>query len=59
MQYATCFSWKKNKYSNMCGKEIQFVKDRGVPVFGVYIDGSVSNTNLSDELSCNRTISLD
>ena len=38
-------------------KEISFAKEANVPIFGVYVDGSDSNTNLPAGLQRNRTIS--
>lgn len=40
-------------------KEIKMAKDQGVPVFGVYVDGANSLSNLPDGLQRNRTISWD
>ncbi len=37
-------------------KEIKFAKDQSVPVFGVYVGGADSNSNLPDGLARNRTI---
>jgi hypothetical protein len=37
-------------------KEIQMAKDQNVPVFGVYVGGADTNTNLPDGLQRNRTI---
>ncbi|MDI9336008.1 MAG: TIR domain-containing protein [Gammaproteobacteria bacterium] len=37
-------------------KEIKMAKDQDVPVFGVYVDGSNSSSNLPDGLQHNRTI---
>lgn len=38
-------------------KEIKMAKDQSVPVFGVYVDGANSSSNLPDGLPRNRTIS--
>lgn len=38
-------------------KEIKMAKDQNVPVFGVYVDGANSSSNLPDGLQRNRTIS--
>ena len=38
-------------------KEIEMAKDQSVPVFGVYVDGANSNSNLPKGLQRNRTIS--
>ncbi len=38
-------------------KEITMAKDRDVPVFGVYVDGANSSSNLPKGLARNRTIS--
>lgn len=38
-------------------KEIKMAKDRNVPVFGVYVEGANSSSNLPDGLQRNRTIS--
>lgn len=40
-------------------KEIAFAKDQSVPLFGVYIDGANTNSNLPTGLARNRTISWD
>ncbi len=40
-------------------KEIKMAKDQDVPVFGVYVDGANSSSNLPDGLQRNRTISWD
>jgi hypothetical protein len=40
-------------------KEIKFAKDQNVPVFGVYVGGADSSSNLPDGLQRNRTISWD
>lgn len=40
-------------------KEIKMAKDQNVPVFGVYVDGANSSSNLPDGLQRNRTISWD
>ncbi len=37
-------------------KEIKMAKDQNVPVFGVYVDGANSSSNLPDGLQRNRTI---
>jgi MTH538 TIR-like domain (DUF1863) len=37
-------------------KEIKMAKDQNVPVFGVYVGGADSSSNLPDGLQCNRTI---
>jgi len=37
-------------------KEITMAKDQNVPVFGVYVDGANSNSNLPSGLQRNRTI---
>lgn len=37
-------------------KEIQMAKDQNVPIFGVYVGGADTNTNLPDGLQRNRTI---
>lgn len=38
-------------------KEITMAKDQDVPVFGVYVDGANSSSNLPTGLARNRTIS--
>ncbi len=38
-------------------KEIKMAKDQDVPVFGIYVDGANSNSNLPTGLQRNRTIS--
>ena len=38
-------------------KEITMAKDQNVPVFGVYVDGANSSSNLPSGLARNRTIS--
>ena len=38
-------------------KEITMAKDQDVPVFGVYVDGANSSSNLPKGLARNRTIS--
>lgn len=40
-------------------KEITMAKDQDVPVFGVYVDGANSSSNLPNGLARNRTISWD
>ncbi|AKB61758.1 TIR domain-containing protein [Methanosarcina mazei] len=40
-------------------KEIKFAKDQNIPVFGVYVGGADSSSNLPDGLQRNRTISWD
>lgn len=40
-------------------KEIKMAKDQDVPVFGVYVDGANSSSNLPDGLQRNRTIAWD
>lgn len=40
-------------------KEIKMAKDQDVPVFGVYVDGADSSSNLPDGLQRNRTIAWD
>ncbi len=40
-------------------KEIQMAKDQNVPVFGVYVDGANTLSNLPDGLARNRTIAWD
>ena len=37
-------------------KEIKMAKDQNVPVFGIYVGGADSTSNLPDGLSRNRTI---
>lgn len=37
-------------------KEIKMAKDQNIPIFGVYIDGANSSSNLPDGLQRNRTI---
>ena len=37
-------------------KEIKMAKDQDVPVFGVYVDGANTNSNLPGGLARNRTI---
>ncbi len=39
------------------GKEITMAKDQDVPVFGVYVDGANTTSNLPSGLPRNRTIS--
>jgi MTH538 TIR-like domain (DUF1863) len=46
---------------NMAGatgvtKEIKMAKDNNVPIFGVYVDGANSNSNLPYGLAKNRTV---
>jgi len=38
-------------------KEIKFAKELNVPIFGVYVDGADSNSNLPEGLARNRIIS--
>ena len=38
-------------------KEIQMAKDQDIPVFGIYVDGANSTSNLPTGLQRNRTIS--
>ena len=38
-------------------KEIKMAKDQDVPVFGVYVGGANTNSNLPTGLARNRTIS--
>ena len=40
-------------------KEISMANDQSVPVFGVYVDGANSSSNLPSGLARNRTISWD
>lgn len=40
-------------------KEIEMAKDQNVPVFGVYVDGANTTSNLPKGLARNRTISWD
>ena len=40
-------------------KEIKIAKDQNVPVFGVYVDGADTSSNLPDGLQRNRTIAWD
>jgi CHASE2 domain-containing sensor protein len=40
-------------------KEISMAKDQDVPVFGVYVDGADSSSNLPSGLQRNRTIAWD
>ena len=40
-------------------KEIKMAKEQNVPVFGVYVGGANSSSNLPDGLQRNRTISWD
>ncbi len=40
-------------------KEITMAKSQDVPVFGVYVDGADSSSNLPDGLQRNRTIAWD
>jgi hypothetical protein len=40
-------------------KEITMAKDQEVPVFGVYVDGANTSSNLPNGLQRNRTISWD
>lgn len=42
--------------ANGVAKEIKMAKDQNVPVFGVYIGGANSTSNLPDGLMRNRTI---
>lgn len=40
-------------------KEIQMAKDQNVPIFGVYVDGANTSSNLPTGLARNRTIAWD
>lgn len=40
-------------------KEITMAKDQDVPVFGVYLDGANTSSNLPTGLQRNRTIAWD
>ena len=40
-------------------KEIAMAKDQNVPVFGVYVDGANTTSNLPGGLQRNRTITWD
>lgn len=40
-------------------KEISFAKDQNVPVFGVYVNGANTTSNLPSGLQRNRTIAWD
>ena len=40
-------------------KEIKMAKEQNVPVFGVYVGGAGTSSNLPDGLARNRTISWD
>ncbi len=42
--------------ANGVAKEIKMAKDQNVPVFGVYVGGADSSSNLPDGLPRNRTI---
>jgi hypothetical protein len=41
------------------GKEIKMADDQNIPVFGVYVDGANSSSNLPNGLARNRTIDWD
>lgn len=43
--------------ANGVDKEIAMAKDNNVPVFGVYVDGANTTSNLPKGLALNRTIS--
>lgn len=71
-QWETLIKSKINKCNMLivlCGKtmasaagvsiEIKMAKDQDVPVFGVYVDGANSSSNLPDGLQRNRTIAWD
>jgi len=45
--------------SSGVSKEITMAKDQDVPVFGVYVDGANTSSNLPTGLARNRTISWD
>lgn len=50
----------KNTYSATgVKKEISFAKENDVPVFGVYVGGANTETDLPDGLQRNRTIAWD
>lgn len=38
-------------------KEIKMAKNQGIPVFGIYVDGANTSSNLPSGLAKNRTIS--
>ena len=40
-------------------KEIKMAKDNDVPIFGVYVGGADSNSNLPDGLPRNRVVKWD
>lgn len=40
-------------------KEIKMAKDQNVPIFGIYVGGADSTSNLPDGLARNRTIKWD
>ena len=40
-------------------KEIKMAKDQDVPVFGVYVGGADTSSNLPDGLQRNRTVAWD
>lgn len=50
---------KKTSSATGVVKEIAFAKGQDVPVFGVYVDGAGSKTNLPTGLQRNRTIDWD
>jgi len=50
---------KKTYFATGVVKEISFAKINNVPVFGVYVDGANSTTDLPEGLQRNRTISWD
>jgi hypothetical protein len=50
---------KKSYSATGVEKEISFAKINNVPVFGVYVDGANTSTDLPDGLQRNRTISWD
>ena len=50
---------KKTHFASGVIKEIQFAKEQDVPVFGVYIGGANTTTDLPTGLQRNRTIDWD
>lgn len=50
---------KKMSSATGVAKEIQMARDQDVPIFGVYVGGADSSSNLPDGLARNRTIAWD
>lgn len=50
---------KKMSSATGVAKEIKMAKDQNVPIFGIYVGGGDTSSNLPDGLQRNRTIAWD